>query len=279
MKTAGSHGFSVAFQGEHGAFSEEAARTFFGESTRTEPCRTVKHVFHAIERGTTQFGVVPAENSVEGSVSQTYDCLLQTSLTICGEVQIRVSHYLLGLPGIKPDRIRVVYSHPQALGQCSNFLEGLGAVQEPVYDTAGSAKMIREKNLREAAAIASETAAKLYGLEILRRDIQDFTENLTRFYVIGQDLPDRTGEDKTSIVFVTNHTPGSLYQALGELATRGINLTKIESRPIKGIPWEYRFFIDFEGHQTDPASSEAIAALKKSTTFLKILGSYPRMAT
>jgi chorismate mutase/prephenate dehydratase len=177
------------------------------------------------------------------------------------------------------DRIRVVYSHPQALAQCSNFLDGLDVIQEPVYDTAGSAKMIKERNIREAAAIASERAADLYGLRILRRNIQDFAENFTRFYVIGRESSSRTGQDKTSIVFVTNHTPGSLHRALGELATRGINLTKIESRPIKGTPWEYRFFIDFEGHQTDPGSSEAIAALGKSSTFLKILGSYPRMTT
>jgi len=269
----------AGFQGEHGAYSEEAARSFFGESVGTRPCRTVKEVFQIVEDQSCQFGVVPSENSIEGSVNQTYDCLLQTSLKVCGEVKIRVSHCLLVLPGTDQENIRVVYSHPQALAQCSIFLEGLRAVQEPIYDTAGAAKMIEEKNLRDAAAIASEKAAVLYGLQILRRDIQDFSENFTRFYVIGKDEQIRTGQDKTSIVFGTRHTPGSLYQALSELATRRLNLTKIESRPIKGTPWEYHFFVDFEGHETDPTCSDALRALGKSTTFLKVLGSYRRTTT
>jgi chorismate mutase/prephenate dehydratase len=220
--------------------------------------------------------VVPVENSVEGSVSQTYDLLLQSFLKINGEVKIRVSHCLLALPGTKSDDVRRVYSHPQALAQCHAFLESLQVIVEPTYDTAGSARLIKEKNLHDAAAIASERAASLYGLNILRRNIEDVPENHTRFFVIGKDDAERTGEDKTSIVFGTKHTPGSLHKALGELATRGINLTRIESRPIRRRPWEYHFFVDFEGHRADPSCSEALQALSRSATFLKILGSYPR---
>lgn len=271
-----SDGLSVAFQGEHGAYSEEAALAFFGESVRTEPCRTLREVFRIVEGGAVEFGIVPVENSLEGSVNQTYDCLLQSPLRICGELQLRVSHCLLGLPETSLSGIRVVYSHPQALAQCSAFLETLHAVEEPVYDTAGSAKMIRERKMRDVAAIAGEKAGALYGLNTLRKGIEDFPENFTRFLVVGQSQPARTGKDKTSIVFGTKHTPGSLYRALSQLASRGINLTKIESRPIKGKPWEYVFFVDFEGHQSDPVCFDALDALEGSATFLKFLGSYPQ---
>jgi len=268
------HGIDVSFQGEHGAYSELAAQFLFGESIQTKPCKTLKQVLRSVEDGSVEFGVLPAENSLEGSVNQTYDLLLQTSLKICAEVKLRVSHCLLALPGSELGDIRAVYSHPQALAQCSAFLESLQIVGEPIYDIAGSAKLIREKNMRESAAIASERAAALYGLEILRRGIEDFPENLTRFLVISENEAARTGRDKTSIVFGTKHSPGSLHRALSELATRGINLTKIESRPIRGTPWEYHFFVDFEGHRTDPTCSDALKALEKSTIFLKILGSY-----
>ncbi len=267
---------TVSFQGEHGAYSEHAAKDFFGEMILTEPCNTLKQVFRTVDEGAADFGVVPAENSLEGSVNQTYDLLLQTPLKISAEVKIKVSHCLLGLPGTKLGDIRAVYSHPQALAQCSAFLESLQVVGEPVYDTAGSARLIKEKNLHDAAAIASEKAAAIYGLDILHRAIEDFPENFTRFLVISKNETARTGTDKTSIVFGTKHTPGSLQRALSELATRGINLTKIESRPIRGTPWEYHFFVDFEGHRTDQTCSKALEALERSTTFLKVLGSYPR---
>ena len=266
---------TVSFQGEHGAYSEQAAHAFFGEVV-TEPCKTLKQVFRSVEEESASFGVVPAENSLEGSVNQTYDLLLETNLKIYGEVKIRVNHCLLALPGTKLNEIQAVYSHPQALAQCSAFLEGLHVTGEPVYDTAGSAKLIREKNLHGAAAIASEKAASLYGLETLRREIEDFPENFTRFLIISNKEATRTGTDKTSIVFGTKHTPGSLERALNELATRRVNLTKIESRPIRGTLWEYNFFVDFEGHRTDRSCADALEALETVTTFLKILGSYPR---
>lgn len=265
---------TIAFQGEHGAYSEQAAMVHFGGQTKTEPCRTLKQVFKLVEDRIVECGVVPAENSLEGSVNQTYDLLLESELKLCGEVKIKIEHCLLALPGTKPDDLKVVYSHPQALAQCSVFLEGLNVVTEPTYDTAGSAKMIRERHLTQAGAIASERAAEIYGLTVLGRNIEDFPENFTRFFVIAWEDSQPTGKDKTSVVFGTKHIPGSLHKGLGELALRGINMTKIESRPIRTSPWEYHFFVDFEGHRTNIACAEALEALKKSTTFLKILGSY-----
>jgi len=268
----------VAFQGEHGAYSEEAVYAFFGESTRTQPCATLKEAFQVAEKESVSFGVVPAENSLEGTINQTYDLLLQSPLRISGEVKIRISHCLLGFPGTKLRDITKVYSHPQALAQCRGFLDALQVSVESAYDTAGSAKMIRDRGLRSAAAIASERAAELYGLDILRRDIEDDSENYTRFFVVGKNDATPTGKDKTSIVFGTKHEPGSLHRALNELAIRGINLTKVESRPIRGTPWEYHFFVDFEGHRNDRPCSDALQALANSTTFVKILGSYPQSA-
>ena len=266
----------VSFQGEHGAYSEQAANVFFGESAHTHPCSTIKQVFQTVEQERVHFGVVPAENSLEGTVNQTYDLLLQSPLMIRGEIKIRISHCLLALPGTKLGEITKIYSHPQALAQCQTLLENLRAVVGPAYDTAGSAKRIRDETIRNAGAVASERAAALYNLEIIRRDIEDDSENYTRFFVVGKGDVDFTGKDKTSIVFGTKHVPGSLHKALNELAVRGINLTKIESRPIRGTPWAYHFFVDFEGHRKEPPCSEAIRALDNSTTFVKILGSYPR---
>ena len=266
----------MAFQGEYGAYSEEAAYAFFHEPITTQPCTTIKDVFRAAEDSVVRFGVVPVENSLEGTINQTHDLLLQSTLQIGGEVKIKINHCLLALPGVKLSDINKVYSHPQALAQCGGFLEAMHISAEPAYDTAGSAKMISKRKLRAAAAIASERAAALYGLDILQRNIEDDPENYTRFLVVGTNDAAPTGKDKTSIVFGTMHNPGSLHKALNELAIRGINLTKIESRPIKGTPWEYHFFVDFEGHRNDKPCSEALQALTNSTTFLKMLGSYPR---
>jgi len=248
---------------------------FFGQAVVTKPCRTFKEVFQSVEEKSVEYGIVPAENSLEGSINQTYDLLLETTLKIRGEVKVRVRHCLLTIPGTKLEELRVVYSHPQALAQCASFLQKLGLETIPAYDTAGSAKMLIEKQLK-AGAIASERAAEIYGLEVLKKNIEDFPENFTRFFVLGRTDVSPSGKDRTSIVFATTHTPGSLHSALGELALRQINLTKIESRPIRGTPWEYNFFVDFEGHQNDPRVSEAIIALRNSTAMLKILGSYQR---
>lgn len=266
----------VAFQGEHGAYSEQAAAIHFGPKVETIPCRALRQVFQSVEEGKAQNGIVPAENSLEGSVNDTYDLLLESALKISGEVKMRINHCLLALPDTKLEDLKIVYSHPQALAQCAEFLQRLHVTTEPAYDTAGSAKMIHERKLREAGAVASERAAEIYGLRILRREIENLPENFTRFFVMGHVDAAPTGRDKTSVVFGTTHTPGSLHKALGELALRRINLMRIESRPVRTVPWQYHFFVDFEGHRSENDCSEALEALAKSTTFLKVLGSYPQ---
>ncbi len=266
----------VAFLGERGSFSEQAALLHFGHGTTTKPYRTPRQVFRAVEERDAEYGVVPAENSLEGTVNQTYDLLLKSALRINGEIKTRVNHCLLSIPESRIEDLRIVHSHPQALAQCSIFLESLKVETEPALDTASAAKRIMERHLRQAGAIASERAAELYGLTILRRDIGNFSQNFTRFFIIGQQNSRRTGNDKTTIVFGTKHVPGSLHNALGELALRGINLTKIESRPLRTTPWEYHFFVDFDGHEVDDICIQALEGLRKSTTLLRVLGSYPR---
>ena len=275
---AGKQTVKVAFQGEKGAYSETAVYKFFGEAAEVKPCRDLAEAFESVDKQETKFGVVPVENSLEGSVNQTYDLFLKYDLKVCGEVVIRVSHCLVANKGTTLKQVKTVYSHPQALAQCRNFLERSGWELIPTYDTAGSAKMLKEKNLKDAAAIASERAAELYGLKILAREIEDNPNNYTRFFVLSKQDSPMTGNDKTSIIFAAAHKPGSLYQALGEFAKRGISLTKIESRPTKQTPWEYNFYLDFEGHRSETHCIEALEALKEYSAFVKILGSYPKAA-
>jgi chorismate mutase/prephenate dehydratase len=268
----------VAFQGEKGAYSEMAVYTFFGKNAEVLPCRDFKGVFENVDKQDAEYGVVPIENSLEGSVNQTYDLFLKYNLKVKGEVIVRVSHCLLANRDTKLEQVKTVYSHPQALAQCRNFLERSQWELIPTYDTAGSAKMLKEKALKDAAAIASERAAELYGLTILAREIEDTPNNYTRFFVLSKEDSPKTGNDKTSIIFGATHTPGSLYNALSEFAKRGVSLTKIESRPTKQTPWEYNFYLDFEGHRTEPKCADALKALRDHSTFIKILGSYPKAA-
>jgi chorismate mutase / prephenate dehydratase len=268
----------VAFQGEQGAYSESAVFQFFGANTEVKPCKDFKDVFDSVCTRKTEFGVVPVENSLEGSINQNYDLFLNYNLKVCGEVIVKIEHCLITNPGTDLEDIKVVYSHPQALAQCRTFLEEFGRELIPTYDTAGSVKMIKEKGLTDAAAIASERAANLYGMQILAKDIADNLENYTRFFVLSMDDSPATGKDKTSIIFTATHEPGSLYHAIGEFAKREINLTKIESRPTKKTAWEYNFYLDFEGHRTEPQCEKALKALEKYAIFVKILGSYPKAA-
>ncbi|MGQ9545850.1 MAG: prephenate dehydratase [Dehalococcoidia bacterium] len=266
----------VAFQGERGAFSEDAATKLFGEDIDSLPCVQLRDVFRTVSEDRARFGVVPLENSQAGSINETYDLLLTYPLNIFAEVILRVSHCLMGLPGEKLDHIRTIYSHPQALAQCDEFLSKLKVEVVPSYDTAGSAKMIADKRLTNCAAIANQRAAELYGLEILAPEIQTSANNYTKFVAISQERAREAEKNKTSLVFAAEHKPGSLYKILGIFATRNINLTKLESRPSRTKPWEYVFYADFEGHLDGKICQEAIKELQREATFIKILGSYPQ---
>ncbi len=248
---------------------------FFGEA---EPlsCRTLEEVFAAVSEGEAEFGAVPVENSQAGSINETYDLLLKYRPRIYAEVNLKVSHCLIALPDEALEDIERVYSHPQALAQCEEFLRKLGAELIPAYDTAGSVKMIKERNLRGAAAVAGRRAAEIYGMKILAENIQTNPHNYTRFFIISLREPERAPRSKTSIVIRTKNVPGALYRCLEVFAAREINLLKLESRPARDRPWEYLFYLDFEGHKDDPPCREALEALKERTTFLTILGSYPR---
>jgi len=267
---------SIAFQGEFGAYSEEAAFKYFGNSIQTIGCKTLSDVFQILEENKVDFAIVPVENSIEGSVGQAYDLLLEYNLKACGEVFHKIKHCLISFPNVDLKSIKTVYSHPQALGQCRKFLEELKCELIPFYDTAGSVKMIKEKNLRNAAGIASERAAKIYGLNVIVEGIETNHNNYTRFLILSKKDSEPTGNDKTSIIFTTKHVPGALHKALGIFSVSDINLTKIESRPIVGRPWEYNFYLDFEGHHKDKIVSMALEILKHNSLFIKIIGSYPK---
>lgn len=272
-------GFDVGFQGEPGAYSQEAAVSFFGPTVEAGPFDTLEEVFKAVEDGTLPHGIVPVENSQVGSITRCYDLLLDSNVMVSGETLVRVTHCLIANPGVLLEDIKRVYSHPQALGQCQGYLRQLDVEVIPAYDTAGSVRMIKEEKMLDGAAIASARAAEIYEMNILAREIEDNHNNTTRFFVLSKQDSTPTGDDKTSIVFMLQHRPGTLYEALRVFAERGINLTKIESRPTRQKPWEYNFYLDFEGHRQDRMIGEALEKLRPLTLFLKVLGSYPRAKT
>jgi prephenate dehydratase len=269
---------TVAFQGEHGAYSEEAIIQHFGEGVVTLPCHAFEHIFAAVEAGEADFGALPVENSAAGSINKSFDLLLEHDLKVHGEVLLRVRHNLLTIPG-QADKIREVRSHFQALAQCEAFLNQHNYVAVPWYDTAGSAKDLAAHPEQGVGVIASKLAAATYGLEIVREGIEDLRANFTRFFVLGKGDAPVTGPAKTSLVCAVPNTAGSLYQALGEFASRNINLTKLESRPRRNRPWQYVFYIDFDGHWQDPPASEALLRLLSRAVFVKLLGSYPAART
>jgi chorismate mutase/prephenate dehydratase len=270
-------GVAVAYQGEPGAYSEEAAIRFFGKSTKGIPYDNLDQVFEVVEAGEVPFAVVPVENSLEGSITRAYDLLLDSPLMVCGETELRISHCLIAIEGATLDTVKFVYSHPQALGQSRNFLKQLKAEIVPASDTAGSVRMIKERGQLDCAAVASARAAELYGMAIIAREIEDNPHNFTRFFVLSKEDSPATGNDKTSIVFSLKHKPGALYDCLGEFARRKVNLTKLESRPTRHQPWEYNFYMDFAGHREEKEVGEALKALEEHAVFVKILGSYPRV--
>ena len=274
----------VTFQGERGAFSEEAARKLLGDRVDLVPSASFEEAFRRLKRGAVEAGVLPIENTLAGSVHENYDLLLRYRLPIIGETQARIVHNLIAPPGVKASEVRRVFSHPVALGQCKNFFRRRRSVKAvPFYDTAGSVKMLMEQRPADAAAIAAAAAAEIYGANILERGIEDDKENFTRFFLLVRDrrrlprgLPRPGKPDKTSIVFATPNVPGMLFKCLAVFALRDINLTKIESRPVRGRPWEYFFYLDFLGDTDEPRCRNALRHLEELTEFLHVLGSYPR---
>jgi prephenate dehydratase len=275
----------VAIQGERGAFSEEAARKLLGPRIRVLPCTRFEDVFGALERKKAQAAVIPIENTLHGSVHENYDHLLHFDLPIVGETSVRIVHNLMAPPGVPFRKIRRVFSHPVALNQCLDFFAANPHLERvPFYDTAGSAKMLMAEALQDAGAIASAVAAEIYGATILRRSIEDDRQNFTRFFALRRprDAPRsairaRNGAPwKTSVVFSTRNVPGSLFRSLSAFALRDLNLAKIESRPLRGKPWEYLFYLDFMGRVDDPVCHNALGHLRELADLLRVLGCYPR---
>jgi prephenate dehydratase len=265
----------IAYQGEPGAFSEAAARRVDAEA-QLVPCRSFEEVFDAVDAGPAGYGVVPIENSIGGSIHRNYDLLLSHELSIVGEVELPVIHHLLALPGATLAGLRRVYSHPQGLAQCERFLRSLKGVEViATYDTAGSAKMVADAGASDAAAIASARAGDVFGLTPLASSIQDFDDNVTRFLVIGRRPLSNSVPDKTTIVFTVPNEPGALFKALSVFALRGVDLTKLESRPIPGRPWEYLFYADLAAPRDALACARALGHLAEFAPTLRTLGSYP----
>ncbi|MBT3391427.1 MAG: prephenate dehydratase [Chloroflexi bacterium] len=268
----------IAFQGEPGAYSELAAFEYFGAGITPLPCASFEDAFAAVTDGTAEYGLLPIENSLAGSIHRNYDLLLESDLTIVGEYHLRVSHCLMALPGTTLADVQQVHSHPQALAQCKNRLRQMG--YEPIVeaDTAGSARMIKDSGDQHAAALASKRAAEVYDLHILQESMEDNPANYTRFLALTAQTASgiTDGDFKTSIVFSLQNQPGALFKALSVFALRDIDLAKIESRPIQGKPWEYMFYIDFSDHAASHSGQRALDHLGELAAYLRVLGSYPR---
>ena len=263
----------VSFQGERGAYSEAASISFFGNEIDTIPCSTFADALKNTENGTSDYSVLPVENSLEGSVGESNDLLLSTKLNVVGEIYHRIHHCLIGIGSLED--IDTVYSHPQALGQCRHFIQENSLKTIPSYDTAGSAKIIKDLNKSNIACIASRNAAEIFDVPVIQEGVEDNTNNYTRFLIFSKESNDKTENSKTSIIFSVKHEAGALYQIINEFYQHKINLTKIESRPNKNTAWEYNFYVDFKGHQDDSSIKDVLEKLRNYSTFLKILGSYP----
>lgn len=267
----------VAFQGEPGAYSEAAALEYFGPGTNPLPCESFDLVFQTVGAGNCAVGLIPIENSLAGSIHRNYDLLLRNDLWVIGEHYLPIHHCLITLPGVRREEIRKVISHPQALAQCDAYLQSwAGVTIEPVYDTAGSVKMVQAQGDRAIAAIASRRASQLYEMAILEENIEDDETNITRFLAISRSPASPVSDAKTSIVFTLDNQPGSLFKALSVFALRNIDLTKIESRPLAGKPWNYLFYIDFSGSTEQTPVQRALNHLEEYAPMLRVLGSYPR---
>lgn len=269
----------VVFQGIAGAYSEEAIQQFFGPQVTSVPSASFAEMFTAVEAGEAEYAVLPMENSIAGTVNQSYELLMEHDLRIYGEVILRIEHMLLAPPGTTLSEVKTVRSHPQALTQCQRYLIDQGLIPQTTINTAASARDLAASPEKGVAVIASRLAAKLYGLEILARNIEDFPFNYTRFFALSLEEASRAQRSKTSLVFTTPHQPGALYACIGELSRRGINLTKLESRPRLNRPWQYLFYLDFVGYYKDPECEAAILGLLHRSSFVKLLGSYPAATT
>jgi prephenate dehydratase len=263
----------VAYQGEAGAYSEEGALALFPDAEH-RPLPSIRTVFEAVEVGRAGWGLVPLDNAHAGSINETYDLFLRHGLHLVGETIVRVDHALLALPGSAIDELREVISHPQAIAQCEEFLGTLDVTVRAEYNTAGAAKQIAQGRLEGTAAIASRRAGELYGLEALADRIQTYPDNYTRFGVLSRDPSPLGAPDKSSLVFGVGHLAGSLYRCLGAFAERHLNLTKLESRPRPGRPWEYVFYADIEAPAARVEMIDALAELSRHSTFTRLLGTY-----
>jgi len=272
----------AGFQGARGAFSQDAVVQLLGRRAEAVPYPNFEAVFQALRDGKVQAAVIPIENTLAGSVHENYDHLLHFDVRIAAETNVRIVHNLIAPPGVAFRDIRKAYSHPVALNQCLKFFARYPKVEKtPYYDTAGSVEMVMRERPAGAAAIASELAAKLYGGHILKRSIEDDRRNFTRFFLLypAKRLPRqrrRARQWKTSLVFTTRNIPGALFRSLSAFALRDVNLTKLESRPLHGKPWEYLFYLDFLGREDEPRVQNALRHLAELADFLRVLGSYPR---
>ena len=275
----------VGFQGERGAFSEEAAFRLCSEPIVPVPFTRFEEVFAALTAKSIDRAVIPIENTLHGSVHENYDHLLRFDLPILGETSLRIVHNLIAIPGVKFAHVQRVFSHPVALAQCLDFFTNNPQIERvPFYDTAGSVKMIAEKGLTDSAAIASTVAASNYGANILKKSIEDDRRNFTRFFLLCHRdrlaklcVTQTSGKpSKTSILFATRNIPGALFRSLSAFALRDLNLTKIESRPLRGKPWEYLFYLDFLGRESDLNVQKALGHLQESADLVRVLGSYPK---
>ena len=263
----------ISFQGERGAYSEAASISCFEDEIETIPCSTFADALKNTENDASDYSILPIENSLEGSVGESNDLLLSTNLNVVGEIYHRIHHCLIGIGSVSD--IDTIYSHPQALGQCRQFIQENSLKSIPSYDTAGSVKIIKDLNKKNVACIASKNAAKIFDVPIIKKGIEDNVNNYTRFLIFSKEVNNKTENSKTSIIFSVKHEAGALYKIINEFYLHKINLTKIESRPNKNTPWEYNFYVDFEGRQSDPSISDMLQELRTHSTFLKILGSYP----
>jgi prephenate dehydratase len=272
-------GPTVAIQGERGSFSEEAARELLGPGAQVRTNETFGSIFRSVSTGECRYSLVPIENTLAGSVYENYDLLLEYHLHIVAEYNLRVVHNLIAFPGTTLRNLRQVYSHPVALAQCGKFFRQHPKIKKiPFYDTAGSVKMLANQQIQGGAAIASKVAASVYSGRILKTHLEDHQENYTRFLLLARTPAVPPGANKVSIVFSTRNVPGALFKCLGVFALRDIDLSKLESRPARGRPWEYFFYVDFMGNVQDKKCRKALEHLSEITDFLRVLGSYKSAA-